>query len=257
MNRINKLFNENKSGILSVYFTVGYPRLEDTVDIIKQLSEHGVKMIEIGVPFSDPLADGPTIQHSSHAALENGMSVKKLFSQLKDIRKVTDVPLILMGYVNPILAYGFENYCREAKECGIDGFIIPDLPMNEYLKDYKATAEKYGLENVLLITPETSEERVREIDANSDGFIYMVSSAGTTGTQNSFEENKVEYFRRINEMKLKNPTMVGFGISNKQTFESACGNSRGAIIGSAFIKAQEATKTAKEAVELLIKQLGE
>ncbi|MDR3706033.1 MAG: tryptophan synthase subunit alpha [Paludibacteraceae bacterium] len=255
MNRINKLFAEKGNNILSVYFTAGYPRLNDTVEVIKQLSAHGVDMIEIGVPFSDPLADGPVIQNSSQVALKNGMSQKLLFEQLKDIRKVTDIPLILMGYINPVLQFGFEKFCQKAQEVGIDGFIIPDLPMNEYLQEFKPIADKYGMENILLITPETPEERIRLIDTHSNGFIYMVSSASTTGVQSSFAASKEAYFERIKAMKLKNPTLIGFGISNKQTFDSACNHSGGGIIGSAFVKALEENDSVVKAVEALISKL--
>jgi len=255
MNRINKLFAEKGNNILSVYFTAGYPRLNDTVEVIKQLSAHGVNMIEIGVPFSDPLADGPVIQNSSYVALQNGMSQKLLFEQLKDIRKVTDIPLILMGYINPVLQFGFEKFCQKAQEVGVDGFIIPDLPMNEYLQEFKPIADKYGLENILLITPETPEERIRLIDTHSNGFIYMVSSASTTGVQSSFAASKEAYFERIKAMKLKNPTLIGFGISNKQTFDSACKHSGGGIIGSAFVKALAENDSVVKAVETLISTL--
>lgn len=257
MNRINKLFKEKGKNILSVYFTAGYPNLNDTVEIIRQLSSKGVDLIEIGVPFSDPLADGPVIQHSSQVALKNGMSVKLLFEQLKDIRKVTDIPLVLMGYVNPIIHFGFENFCQKAQEVGIDGFIIPDLPMLEYQKEFKPVSDKYGIENVFLITPETSAERIRVVDENTNAFIYMVSSASTTGVQKSFEGAKEEYFNRIKSMNLKNPAMIGFGISNKQTFESACKYSSGAIIGSAFIKSLDETSSVSDAVDLLLKKLKE
>ena len=257
MNRINKLFKEKGNNILSVYFTAGYPNLNDTVEIIKQLSSKGVDLIEIGVTFSDPLADGPVIQHSSQVALKNGMSVKLLFEQLKDIRKVTDIPLVLMGYVNPIIHFGFENFCQKAQEVGIDGFIIPDLPMLEYQREFKPVSDKYGIENVFLITPETSAERIRVVDENTNAFIYMVSSASTTGVQKSFEGAKEEYFNRIKSMNLKNPAMIGFGISNKQTFESACKYSSGAIIGSAFIKSLDETSSVSDAVDLLLKRLKE
>ncbi len=255
MNRINKLFAEKGSNILSVYFTAGYPQLNDTVEIIKQLSAQGVDMIEIGIPFSDPMADGPVIQNSSQIALANGMTQNLLFEQLKDIRKVTDIPLILMGYVNPVLQFGFEKLCQKAQEVGVDGFIIPDLPMAEYMQEFKATADKYGMENILLITPETPEERIRLIDENTNGFIYMVSSAATTGAQDSFAGSKEAYFKRIKDMNLKNPTLIGFGISNKVTFDSACTHASGAIVGSAFIKALGDNPTVEKAVEALISKL--
>ncbi len=255
MNRINKLFAEKGNNILSVYFTAGYPQLNDTVEIIKQLSAQGVDMIEIGIPFSDPMADGPVIQNSSQIALANGMTQNTLFEQLKEIRKVTDIPLVLMGYVNPVLQFGFEKLCQKAQEVGVDGFIIPDLPMAEYLDEFKSTADKYGMENILLITPETPEERIRLIDEHSNGFIYMVSSAATTGAQDSFAGSKEAYFQRIKDMNLKNPTVIGFGISNKETFDSACAHASGAIVGSAFIKALGENPTIEKAVEALISKL--
>lgn len=255
MNRINKLFAEKGSNILSVYFTAGYPQLNDTVEIIKQLSAQGVDMIEIGIPFSDPMADGPVIQNSSQIALANGMTQNTLFEQLKEIRKVTDIPLILMGYVNPVLQFGFDKLCQKAQEVGVDGFIIPDLPMAEFMQEFKATADKYGMENILLITPETPEERIRLIDDNTNGFIYMVSSAATTGAQDSFAGSKEAYFKRIKDMNLKNPTLIGFGISNKETFDSACAHASGAIVGSAFIKALGENPTVEKAVEALISKL--
>lgn len=256
MNRINHLFKQKQKGILSIYFTAGYPNLNDTVEIIRQLAAQGVDMIEIGIPFSDPMADGPVIQNSSQVALANGMTQNILFEQLKDIRQVTDIPLVLMGYVNPVLQFGFEKLCQKAKEVGIDGFIIPDLPMAEYLQEFKATADKYKMENILLITPETPEERIRLIDKHSNGFIYMVSSAATTGTQDSFVGSKETYFERIKTMNLKNPTLIGFGISNKETFDSACKHSSGAIIGSAFIKTLNENISVEEAVKELIEKLN-
>ena len=254
MNRINKLFQTKKKNILSVYFTAGFPQLEDTVSIIEELVANGVDLIEVGMPFSDPMADGVVIQQSSHVALKNGMSIKKLFSQLENIRTKVDVPLVMMGYLNPIMQYGFESFCRDCKKVGVDGLIIPDLPMMDYLKEYKKITEHYGLEFIFLITPETSEERIRLIDDNTNGFIYMVSSAATTGEQKSFS-NKVEYFNRINSMGLKNPRMIGFGISNKETKDMVCQYSSGAIIGSAFIKALEQTHDVKKGVKLLLENL--
>lgn len=255
MNRIQQLFEQKKNNILSVYFTAGYPNLNDTADVIRSLVHHGVDMIEIGVPFSDPLADGPVIQASSQKALQNGMSVSRLFEQLKDIRSEISVPLVLMGYYNPILAYGIDNYCKDAAKVGIDGFIIPDLPLSEYKKEMKSAVEQYGLSNILLITPETSEERVREIDANTSGFIYMVSSASTTGARDSFGEEQRSYFNRIANMKLNNPTLVGFGISNAKTYADACQFSSGGIIGSAFVSLLGSSKTADEAAFSLVQRL--
>ena len=235
MNRINKKLAENKK-LLSIYFTAGYPDLNDTVKIIQDLEKSGVDMIEIGLPFSDPLADGPTIQESSTAALKNGMTTKLLFEQLKDIRKTVSIPLIIMGYFNPMMQYGVEAFCAKCQEIGIDGLIIPDLPVAEYHEHYQETFKKYGLSNIFLITPQTSDERINFIDSVSDGFIYMVSSASTTGAKNTFGDEQQHYFERIAALDLINPQIVGFGISNKETFTQATKTAKGAIIGSAFIK---------------------
>tara|TARA_Y100000815_G_scaffold215688_1_gene200849 strand:+ start:550 stop:1314 length:765 start_codon:yes stop_codon:yes gene_type:complete len=235
MNRIKQKLNENKK-LLSIYFTAGYPNIDDTVSIIQNLEQSGVDMIEVGLPFSDPLADGPTIQASSTAALKNGMTTEKLFKQLEDIRQSVSIPLIIMGYFNPVLQYGVEAFCKKCQEIGIDGLILPDLPADVYDEDYKATFEKYGLINVFLITPQTSDERIRYIDSISNGFIYMVSSASTTGAQSGFGEAQTSYFERISKMGLNNPQIVGFGISNNETFTQATTYAKGAIIGSAFIK---------------------
>ncbi|WP_108866195.1 tryptophan synthase subunit alpha [Aquimarina aquimarini] len=235
MNRINQKLAEDKK-LLSLYFTAGYPSLHDTVEIIQNLEQHGVDMIEIGLPFSDPLADGPTIQESSTIALKNGMTTHLLFEQLKDIRKSVNIPLIIMGYFNPMMQYGVEAFCAKCQEIGIDGLIIPDLPVAEYHEHYQEIFEKYGLINVFLITPQTSNERIRFIDSVSNGFIYMVSSASTTGAKSTFGDTQQHYFERIEALQLKNPQIVGFGISNKDTFTQATKNTNGAIIGSAFIK---------------------
>lgn len=235
MNRINQKLQESKK-LLSIYFTAGFPNLDDTVEVLENLEKSGVDMVEIGLPFSDPLADGPTIQASSTKALENGMTTGILFEQLKNIRQSVSIPLLIMGYFNPIIQFGVENFCRKCVETGIDGLIIPDLPVDVFEENYRKIFEQYGLLNVLLITPQTSEERIRYIDSISDGFIYMVSSASVTGAKNSFGKEQLDYFQRINEMNLKNPQIVGFGISNNETFESATGYAKGAIIGSAFVK---------------------
>lgn len=248
MNRIKQLFETKQKDILSIYFTAGFPKIDDTVDVIKELEANGIDLIEIGIPFSDPMADGPTIQASGTVALKNGMTLSKLFEQLKDIRKEVSIPLILMGYLNPIMQYGFENFCKKCQEVGIDGTIIPDLPFNDYIKEYKPIADKYNVKVVMLITPETSDERIRFIDEHTDGFIYMVSSAATTGAQKSFDDQKQAYFKRINAMNLRNPRLIGFGISNKATLEAAQANASGAIIGSKFITLLEEAKNIKEAV---------
>ncbi len=235
MNRIHQKLQEDKK-LLSIYFTAGYPAIDDTATIIQNLEKAGVDMIEIGLPFSDPLADGPTIQTSSTQALKNGMTTQKLFEQLKDIRRSVTIPLIAMGYFNPILQYGVEAFCATCQEIGIDGLIIPDLPVAVYNEQYKTTFEKYGLVNVFLITPQTSVERINFIDAISNGFIYMVSSASVTGSQSGFGDEQTNYFKRIANMNLNNPQIIGFGISNNETFTQATAYAKGAIIGSAFIK---------------------
>lgn len=254
MNRINQLFQNKKENILSIYFTAGFPKLEDTVLTMECLQKNGVDMLEIGIPFSDPMADGVVIQNSSHQALQNGMSLNVLFSQLADNRRFIHIPLIMMGYLNPVMQYGFEKFCIDCQRTGIDGMIIPDLPMSDYLTEYKPIAEKYGLEFIFLITPETSDERIREIDDNTNGFIYMVSSAAITGTQSSFDA-QIDYFNRINSMNLKNPRLIGFGVSNKATLDMVCRYSSGAIVGSAFIKALNETTDIETAVKLVLKNL--
>lgn len=251
MNRIKQLFDQKKKDILSIYFTAGYPQLNDTCEIISQLEDNGIDLIEIGIPFSDPMADGPTIQASGTIALRNGMTLRILFDQLADIRKKVSIPLIMMGYLNPIMQYGFENFCKKCNEVGIDGAIIPDLPFDDYLKEYKPIAEKYDIKIVMLITPETSDERIRLIDDHTDGFIYMVSSASTTGAQSSFDDGKQAYFKKINSMGLKNPRLIGFGISNKATLDAAQANANGAIIGSKFITLLKDSMDIKEAVKNL------
>ncbi|SHJ62317.1 tryptophan synthase subunit alpha [Flavobacterium haoranii] len=235
MNRINQKLQEDKK-LLSIYFTAGFPNLNDTTTIIEELEKSGVDMIEIGLPFSDPLADGPTIQESSTIAIENGMTTKVLFEQLKDIRKSVQIPLLIMGYFNPMMRFGVENFCKKCAEIGIDGLIIPDLPLEIYKSDYQSIFEKYNLKNIFLITPQTSETRIREIDELSDSFIYMVSSAAVTGSQSGFGNEQTEYFKRIHDLKLKNPQIVGFGINNNDTFKQATEYQKGAIIGSAFVK---------------------
>jgi tryptophan synthase alpha chain len=236
VNRITALFEAKERNILSVYFTAGYPQLNDTVPILRSLQEKGIDMVEIGIPFSDPMADGPVIQAASTQALRNGMSLRLLFKQLEGVRKEINIPLILMGYLNPVMQYGFEAFCRDCAATGIDGIILPDLPFDDYTAGYKETAGAYGLKTVMLITPETSDERIRLIDEHTGGFIYMVSSAATTGAQTSFNEDKQAYFKRMEDMKLRNPRLVGFGISNKATFDAACAHASGGIIGSKFVQ---------------------
>lgn len=252
MNRIKEKLQEDKK-LLSIYFTAGYPALEDTVQIIKDLEKNGVDMIEIGLPFSDPLADGPTIQQSSTAALKNGMTTEKLFEQLAAIRKTVSIPLIVMGYFNPMLQYGVEAFCKKCYEIGIDGIIMPDLPLDVYREQYEAIFNKYGLLNVFLITPQTSVERIRQIDKASNGFIYMVSSASVTGSKSGFGNEQTDYFERIAKMNLKNPLVVGFGIKDSETYQQATKTAKGAIIGSAFIK--HLTINGKNNIDEFVKQI--
>lgn len=252
MNRIQASLAQNKK-LLSIYFTAGFPAIDDTVSILEQLQEAGVDMIELGLPFSDPLADGPTIQESSTKALHNGMTTDKLFDQLQGIRKTIDVPLIVMGYFNPMMQFGVERFCKRCQEVGIDGLIIPDLPVDVYHEKYQKLLQQYGLLNMFLITPQTPDDRIDYIDKVSEGFIYMVSSAATTGAQGSFGNEQEQYFKRIGAMNLKSKLLVGFGISNRETYDAAVAHSQGAIIGSAFIKHLE--KNGSNSVKKFIEQI--
>lgn len=237
MNKINKVFaDRGDRKLLSLYFCAGSPALEGTGQVILAMQKRGIDFIEVGIPFSDPLADGPVIQTAATKALRNGMTLRKLFDQLKSVKDKVEIPLILMGYLNPILHYGIEEFCKSCVESGVSGMIIPDLPFKDYLETVKPIADRYDLRVIMLITPETSAERVRFIDDNTDGFIYMVSSAAITGVQQSFDDAKQEYFRRIDAMNLRNPRMVGFGISNAQTLKAAQEHAAGAIIGSKFVQ---------------------
>lgn len=255
MNRINQLFQNKTHNILSLYFCAGHPTADNTADTIRTMAARGIDMIEIGIPFSDPMADGPVIQDASTKALRNGMSLKRLFSQLENIRQDVTIPLILMGYLNPVVQFGFENFCKRCQDCGIDGIILPDLPFKDYLNDYKPIADRYDLRIIMLITPETSEERIRFIDNHTDGFIYMVSSAATTGAQKEFNAEKQAYFNRVNGMQLKHPRMIGFGISNRQTLEAAYANASGAIIGSRFVQLLEEKGSTAPALDALFEAL--
>jgi tryptophan synthase alpha chain len=254
MNRIEELFKEKQNKILSVYCTAGFPRLEDTLTVMGALEENGADMIELGMPYSDPLADGPVIQHSSTIALQNGMTIKKLFEQLKEFRNKVSVPVLLMGYMNPILQYGFEKFCADASAVGVDGLILPDLPAYEYETEYGAIIKKYGLDFVFLVTPETSDERIKRLDQLSNGFLYAVSSSSTTGKDKNMTDVK-SYLQRIKNLNLKNPIVVGFGIKDKQTFEAACGNANGAIIGTAFIKVLENDKDVERATKKFLNEI--
>lgn len=259
MNRINSLFASKPQNLLSLYFCAGAPTLEGTADVIRAMQQRGIAMVEVGIPFSDPMADGPVIQEAATKSLRNGMSLHKLFSQLEGIRQGADpvtIPLILMGYLNPVIQFGFERFCQRCQEVGIDGVILPDLPFRDYMEDFKPIADRYDIRIIMLITPETSEERIRFIDDNTSGFIYMVSSAAITGAQREFNEAKQAYFNKVHAMQLKNPTMIGFGISNRQTLESAQANANGAIIGSKFVQLLDAAQgNAHQALDHLFEAL--
>lgn len=256
MNKINELFaGRGDRKLLSIYFCAGCPSADGTADVIKTLERKGIDMIEVGIPFSDPLADGPVIQAAGTVALRNGMTLERLFGQLEEIKDEVSVPLVMMGYLNVIMHYGIERFFRRCRDTGVSGAIIPDLPFADYLADVKPIADRYGIRVIMMITPETSEERVRFIDSHTDGFIYMVSSAGITGAQGSFDEAKQQYFRRIDAMNLRNPRMIGFGISNRQTLESAHANAAGAIIGSKFVTLLNETGNAEDAVDRLYEEL--
>ncbi len=256
MNKINELFSTHANQkLLSLYFCAGCPTLDSTTDIILTLQRRGINMIEVGIPFSDPMADGPVIQDAATRALRNGMTLQLIFDQLKTIKDKVQIPLLLMGYLNPIMQYGIERFCQSCVESGVSGVIIPDLPFKDYLDMVKPVADCYDLRIIMLITPETSEERIRFIDENTDGFIYMVSSAAITGAQKSFDDAKQEYFRRINGMKLRHPRMIGFGISNQQTLQAAQQNAAGAIIGSKFVTLLNESANADEALDKLFAAL--
>ena len=257
MNKINSLFNNRgEQKLLSLYFCAGAPTLDGTADVILTMQRRGIAMIEVGIPFSDPMADGPVIQNAATRSLKNGMTLRLLFQQLTAVKDQVHIPIILMGYLNPIMQYGIEAFCQSCVESGVSGIIIPDLPFKDYQEVIKPVADRYDLRVIMLITPETSEERIRFIDDHTDGFIYMVSSAAITGAQKSFDEQKQEYFRRINQMNLHNPRMIGFGISNKQTLLSAQQNAAGAIIGSKFVTLlNEAQGNADKALDQLFEAL--
>ena len=255
MNRISALMTSRKKGILSVFFTAGFPSLDKTVQIACALEKAGVDLIEIGVPFSDPVADGPVIQESNKVALENGITVSLVLEQLAEIRRRINIPIILMGYVNPILQYGFEKFCTDASKAGADGLILPDLPLDVYERKYKSAVSDAGLLNILLISPTTSDERIRKIDSASEGFIYAVAASSTTGVREGFAAEQVDYFNRLNSMQLRNPLLAGFGISNSETFQTACKYTAGAIVGSAFIKMIKDSTNIEVDVKSFVKNL--
>jgi tryptophan synthase alpha chain len=251
MSRIEKTFKNGKN-ILNVYLTAGFPNLNDTIEVVQELVNSGVDMIEIGMPFSDPLADGPTIQNSSQIAIKNGITLELIFKQVEEIRKTVNIPIVLMGYYNQVLQYGSDAFFKKAKSVGVDGFILPDLTLDIYEKEYKTMVEELELDMIFLITPQTTDERIKLIDSKSSGFLYVVSSFAITGSKNDIQQSQIDYFKRINSLKLKNPKLIGFGISDKKTFDTACQYAEGAIIGSAFIKAIDDSKNIKQTVKEFI-----
>lgn len=256
MNKLQKLFSHKRNDLLSLFFTAGYPHLEDTGSIILESQKQGIDFLEVGMPYSDPLADGPVIQQSSTVAIANGMTIEKLFAQLQSIKDEVEIPMVLMGYLNPVLQYGTEKFLENAAACGVSGLILPDLPVKEYVEEYKPLLKKYNMSFIFLITPQTSPERIRMIDDNSDAFIYVVSSAATTGKQSAFGEAQQSYFQRISEMGLQNRLIAGFGIYNEQTLQQAWKSLDGAICGSAFLKKLAVHKNASEAIQFLRHDLG-
>ncbi len=255
MNRIINLFQNRKKNILSVYYTAGFPELASTVPVGKALADAGADMIEVGIPFSDPVADGPVIQQSNKKALDNGITVRLLIQQVAELREQTSIPIVLMGYLNPVLQYGFERFCKDAAAAGVDGLILPDMPMDEYLEYYKDPVESSGLVNAFLISPTTSEARIRKIDNESQGFIYAVSASSTTGARNTFSSEQIDYFTHLQSLSLKNPFLIGFGISNHETFSIACNYGSGAIVGSAFINLLNSSKETSKDIGSFVQSL--
>ncbi|NOS91882.1 MAG: tryptophan synthase subunit alpha [Cyclobacteriaceae bacterium] len=254
-NRVISLFEKKNKNILSVFYTAGFPTLNATQEIAQALQEGSVDMIELGIPFSDPVADGPTIQASNKIALDNGMTVALLLEQLKEIRKTVSVPILLMGYLNPVLQYGIERFVKDAAAAGADGFILPDLPLDEYLDSWQSLVEQHGLVTTFLISPTTSEERIRKVDGATKGFIYAVSSSSTTGTRSGFDEEQIAYFQRLKTLNLSNPYLIGFGVSNRETYQTVCEYAHGAIIGSAFIKLLQSSANHQQDIQTFISQL--
>lgn len=255
MNRIKELFSTKNEKVLNIYFTAGFPKIDDTLSILQAIQNSGADIAEIGMPYSDPVADGETIQVSNHIALNNGMSLKLLFEQLQNMRQTVKIPVILMGYINPVMQFGVEEFCKKCQEVGVDGLILPDLPLNEYVQEFKPIFEKYGILNIFLITPQTSPERIVQIDQNSEGFIYMVSSASITGSTTGITDTMIQYFERINSLKLRNPRLIGFGIQDHETFSKASEFAQGAIIGSAFIRVLQDSKDLETDINTYIQKV--
>lgn len=253
-NRISKAFQDPSKKVLSIFITAGYPNLNNTVEVLKALEANGVDMVELGIPFSDPMADGPVIQEASGVAIENGMTLKLLFEQLRDLRKHVTIPVLLMGYLNPVMQYGYPEFCKSCEEVGIDGMILPDLPLYEYENEYKELFESHGLANVFLVTPETAPERIKKLDDLTNGFLYLVSSSSTTGKKDGID-GTTAYLDRVNKMELKSPTLIGFNIKDAASYEIACKYSNGAIIGSAFIKALNGSVDIQESIKNFIQSI--
>ena len=254
-NRLTQLFAKKPNGLLSVFYTAGFPKLDDTVPVGVALAQAGADLIEVGIPFSDPVADGPTIQESNKISLQNGISVKTILQQVRTLRSQVQIPIVLMGYLNPVLQYGMENFAKEAAAAGVDGLILPDMPLYDYERHYRQLFDDHNLSVIFLIAPTTSEERIRKIDEVSNAFIYAVSASSTTGATSGFGESQLQYFQRLQNMKLRNSFLIGFGISDRSTFESACNFGAGAIVGSAFIKSLQQATDLKTTVGQFVKKL--
>lgn len=254
-NRLTKLFSSGRKNLLSVFYTAGYPRLNDTVRIGKALEQSGADFVEIGIPFSDPVADGPTIQASNKVALDNGMNLHLLAEQVAELRKISEIPIILMGYLNPVVQYGVETFCADAAAAGVDGLILPDMPLEEFMTEYKPVFDKHSLHNTFLISPTTSEERIRRIDDVSTAFVYAVAASSTTGAKERFTDEQIAYFQRLKALNMKNPVMIGFGIANNSSFSQACEYGAGAVVGSAFINVLRESKDIEQDIPRFVNSL--